>query len=65
MTISRQKDLEQRVMQDPSSSFWLKEQIEATDERDVLDVMKDVEILLSIIHQRFNEKTSAVGCMDN
>jgi hypothetical protein len=45
-------DLEKRLMDDPSVSYWLKDQIRATDRRDVLDAYYDLEMLWEVVKQR-------------
>ena len=43
------------VKADPATSFWLKEQLATTAKRDVIDAIRDTEILLSLLHQRLSE----------
>ena len=49
--------LEEELKQDPSVSFWLKKQIELTDERDPIDALYDVEMLLEVIKLRVKKIT--------
>ncbi|EGQ7973450.1 hypothetical protein I7Z51_002372 [Vibrio parahaemolyticus] len=50
-------DYEQEVMNDPSTSYWLREQIEKSKERDILDVLDDTESLVLILKARLNAMT--------
>jgi len=43
---------EEDVLNDPAISFWLKEQIKKTKNRDVLDSLRDAELLVSLLEQR-------------
>ena len=51
------KSLETRILEDPSASRWLKEQINITSERDIVDAMSDAEALLMVLHARWNTMT--------
>lgn len=44
---------EHDILADPAASRWLKEQITATQSRDVVDAMADAEMLLTILKTRF------------
>lgn len=44
--------LEQEMLNDPSTSFWLKEQIKATKQRDLLDALNDAEALVLVLKSR-------------
>lgn len=44
--------LEQSIRQDPATSYWLKEQLEFTESRDICDAIRDAETLLHILKQR-------------
>ena len=44
---------EQQLLADPSTSFWLKEQIEKLPERDILDAAFDAELLPRVADKRF------------
>ncbi|MEY8200463.1 MAG: hypothetical protein RPS47_14600 [Colwellia sp.] len=48
-------DFENNIASDPSVSFWLKEQIEVTKTRDLLDALNDVEVLKSVLDARISE----------
>lgn len=39
------ENLNQRVLADPSTSYWLKEQWQILSNRDVVDALNDLEIL--------------------
>jgi len=43
---------EQQLLDDYSTSFWLKRQIEETKRRDILDARTDAEMLLMVLEQR-------------
>lgn len=45
-------ELETRLLADPTISYWLKDQIRATDRRDVLDAYYDLEMLWEVVKQR-------------
>jgi hypothetical protein len=44
---------EELILCDPSTSKWLKEQIVQTKDRDIINSIDDVEILLVLLNQRF------------
>ena len=44
--------IEKQIISDPAASFWLKEQIKESSNRDILDVLNDVDILRSILALR-------------
>ena len=46
------KSLELELIEDPSVSFWLKEQISKIGERDILDSLTDAEALVSLLNDR-------------
>ena len=43
---------EQAILQDPSTSYWLKEQLKRTGGRDPVDAINDTEVLLSVLKTR-------------
>lgn len=43
------------ILGDPSSSFWLKDAIKALDQRDSVDVINDVALLLKLQKMRVDE----------
>ncbi|MBW8191308.1 hypothetical protein K0504_09690 [Neiella marina] len=47
-------EFEQAIANDPSTSFWLKEQLEATKHRDPVDALDDAESLVSALKSRLN-----------
>lgn len=51
---------EQDILNDPAISNWLKEQIVASKDRDVVDAINDVSILLKVLHERFEACRSNV-----
>lgn len=48
------RDLESVVASDPAASFWLKQQVEITKTRDVLDALSDAETLVRILKSRLD-----------
>ncbi|WP_197487265.1 hypothetical protein [Pseudoalteromonas sp. MQS005] len=44
--------LEQELQYDPSASFWLKEQLEVTKGRDIVDSITDAELLVLVLKSR-------------
>lgn len=44
--------LEQKLQYDPSASFWLKEQLEVTKGRDIVDAITDAELLVLVLKSR-------------
>lgn len=51
--------IESKIMTDPSATKWLKEQIELTKRRDVLDAMADTEALLMVLQSRWNQMAAS------
>ena len=49
--------LEQSLLADPAVSYWLKAQIRQTRDRDVLDALRDAELLSEVL------RTRAEGCL--
>ncbi|MEY8215578.1 MAG: hypothetical protein RPR97_13975 [Colwellia sp.] len=47
-------DFEKSITSDPSVSFWLKEQIKITKNRDLMDALNDVEVLKSVLDDRLS-----------
>jgi|TARA_B100001059_G_scaffold22416_1_gene17943 hypothetical protein len=45
-------EFEQALKHDPSTSFWLKKQFEATKERDPVDALNDAEALVCALKAR-------------
>jgi hypothetical protein len=45
--------LEQELLDGPCTSYWLKEQIRNLDKRDVLDAMRDAELLAKVANERW------------
>ena len=44
---------ENTLVSDPTTSFWLREQLRATQGRDVLDALNDAETLLAVLRARW------------
>lgn len=45
-------ELEQALQNDPSTSFWIKEQFKVTKERDPVDALNDAEALVLVLKAR-------------
>ncbi|MFD3435237.1 hypothetical protein [Alteromonas macleodii] len=43
---------EQQIVNDPSTSFWLKEAIQKNVARDPIDVLNDLDVLYKLTEQR-------------
>jgi hypothetical protein len=41
-----------KIINDPSASFWLKKQITALQNRDIVDGLNDAEILVEILKEK-------------
>ena len=50
--IMNSKINESALLNDPSVSYWLKEQIRASKERDILDALCDAELLVAVLAER-------------
>ncbi len=46
------------LLGDPSVHDWLKERIWEIDKRDIVDILDDTELLLTVIRQKFRELTA-------
>jgi hypothetical protein len=46
---------EETVLADRCTSFWLRDAIVKTKNRDVVDALSDTEILLAILNARFSD----------
>lgn len=47
---------ENDLIADPSISYWLKEQLKNSAERDLLDAINDAEMLLSVLAGKYRER---------
>lgn len=45
---------EDNLLRDPSVSYWLKTQIAESKGRDILDSIRDAELLLNVLNRRFD-----------
>lgn len=54
MSNAELKNLEDKIINDPSASFWLKKQIQNTKDRDPVDALSDIEVLSFILRLRLN-----------
>lgn len=50
---------EKALLASQSTSFWLKDAITSTKNRDVVDALSDTEILLAILNARFSDPGTA------
>lgn len=46
-------DNEQEILADPSASLWLKEQLRNSHERDIADMLNDIDALKGCLERRF------------
>lgn len=46
---------ESEILHDPAASHWLKDQIKETAERDVVDALRDAEILVAVLDARYSK----------
>lgn len=53
--LNTMSDYEKKILSDDSFSYWLKNQMEETKMRDVLDALNDVEVLKSVLEHRLSE----------
>ena len=52
MSTNHHDPLEARVLNDPASSYWLRDRILDTRNRDPLDALRDAEMLVKILKAR-------------
>lgn len=45
---------EHDVANDPSTSYWLKEQIIKSKNRDPVDMLNDIQVLINVLNTRIN-----------
>lgn len=50
-------NLEQTLLSDPSTSNWLKEQLDLTKKRDPVDALNDAEVLVTVLESRLKTVT--------
>ncbi|EJL6419651.1 hypothetical protein NMR64_002700 [Vibrio cholerae] len=50
-------NLEQTLLSDPSTSNWLKEQLDLTKKRDLVDALNDAEVLVTVLESRLKTVT--------
>ena len=48
-------------LKDPSNSYWLKDAIRQSFDRDICNALSDAEFLVDILKQRYNEIASVRG----
>lgn len=51
--------IESKIMKDPSATTWLKEQIERSKQRDILDAIADTEALLMVLQSRWDQMAAS------
>ena len=54
-TIKENEITENDVLNDPSCSYWLKEQIVKSSNLDPVDMLNDIDILVHILNSRINK----------
>lgn len=47
-------NLKEQILGDASASYWLKGAIVALDKRDPLDALRDAEVLVMVLKDRWN-----------
>lgn len=52
---------ENELLNSASTSFWLKNAILATQQRDVVDALRDTEVLLAVLNARFSDINDGCG----
>ncbi|MBD1389456.1 hypothetical protein IC617_08455 [Neiella sp. HB171785] len=52
-------EFEQAIAYDPSTSYWLKEQLDVTKQRDPVDALNDAEALVTALKARLTLLTEA------
>lgn len=57
----RTSEFEQAIQFDPSASFWLKEQLNVTKERDPVDALNDAEALVIVLKARLEPLAGGNG----
>lgn len=50
----------QKVLNDPSASFWLKDTIRKCDSRDPIDVLDDLDVLYKLTEQRLESNPAQI-----
>ena len=50
--VNSHDELEIKILENPNCSFWLKEAIVQSHQRDVLDAERDAELLLRVLKER-------------
>ncbi|EKF9121552.1 hypothetical protein O1B25_003420 [Vibrio cholerae] len=45
-------NIEHTLLSDPSTSNWLKEQLDLTKKRDLVDALNDAEVLVTVLESR-------------
>lgn len=52
---------ESEILNDPATSYWLKEQINAASNRDIVDVLDDAELLVAVLKKRLEKQLGKVS----
>ncbi|EKA4522886.1 hypothetical protein OLI68_003187 [Vibrio cholerae] len=50
-------NIEHTLLSDPSTSNWLKEQLDLTQKRDLVDALNDAEVLVKVLESRLKTVT--------
>jgi hypothetical protein len=53
------------IERDPSTSFWLLDQVRRIDERDICDLMRDVDMLKQVLDLKWGEALRSVDGNDD
>ncbi len=48
-------ELEASLISDPSTSYWLREQLNVTENRDLNDALNDAEMLVEVLKERLRQ----------
>lgn len=48
------------VLNDPSVHYWVKDQYKAAMKKDILDALRDAELLVEMLEETFNESMKEV-----
>lgn len=54
------KQIKNDIKTNPTYSYWVKEQIEVLDQRDILDALRDLSKLSQYLRTKFNEELSKI-----
>lgn len=52
---------ESEILDDPATSFWLKEQMNAASNRDIIDFLADAELFVAVLKTRMEKQLGKVN----